>query len=875
MILFFVAFVAMIVSIGGLGLTTYHTRLAQEEYYNPDRHGARPGQYIGKAAELLNLAGTVTQDAFKALLRGFHPETGEPLLKTAGRDVKYCAYDLVLSANKSFSVAWAMAPDQATRDRLILTFQKTVDQLVKRIEEATYVRVGDDSTPVPAKPLIACFYHLSGRLGDVQIHCHLVCSRIGVTEDGRTGAILSRPYYVRSAAWSELATCDHYVALQKAFPGIRLRATPTGPEIDGFPDNVLRNFSKRRQGMERDAGDLSTLSGAVRALIALKTRPAKQSVPSESELISRTQAEAAKLGFYPQDVANILRPRASQPVQTDRVLAEALRNGLARVTERHSHFSQLDLLRHTARAAAGRGVSGHDVEQYVDVEIQQSPHIEALGEYRGRQRFSTPEVLAQEEDVLTLGAELTKGQSHRIHFAGLVARLSLENIRAVADWMSLDRPTKSGQDQRLVIKSIAQDSGQLAIVSAPAGTARIETITRLGRMYQASDSSVLAIGTTGGRVRRLAEETGLPAMPFRTFQNFVERDSSIVAGAKHAAKQLVREAVGRYIGLFPYQRQPLLDDRTVVLVDGAHQISTQDMYILLKNVQRSGCKLVLVGSPDGDLQAIERGVPFAGLLKRFKSPELTDIVHAEHPQDGKNIRRTRTGQTKEVLTDLAVRGKLHISSSQNASETNLISKWQESGGTANPQSHLIFAADKPSAARLNQLASEARRQERRKSRSYTDESIVLASGEKVYVGDRVICPKTARRYGILAGDMGTVLGVSRRLNSVQLEQDNGDRLTLPLTVYPDLSRGYAVTVWQARPTKQAYLLLSGASSEDRQSALTKLSQATESTHVFVDEQTAGPELKDLIRQFANDRKKLLAKDVQELSNARKRGADHP
>ena len=33
----------MIVSIGALGFTTYHTRLAQEEYYNPDRHGERPG----------------------------------------------------------------------------------------------------------------------------------------------------------------------------------------------------------------------------------------------------------------------------------------------------------------------------------------------------------------------------------------------------------------------------------------------------------------------------------------------------------------------------------------------------------------------------------------------------------------------------------------------------------------------------------------------------------------------------------------------------------------------------------------------------------------------------------------------------------------
>jgi hypothetical protein len=300
------------------------------------------------------------------------------------------------------------------------------------------------------------------------------------------------------------------------------------------------------------------------------------------------------------------------------------------------------------------------------------------------------------------------------------------------------------------------------------------------------------------------------------------------------------------------------------------------MHILLRNVQRSGCKLVLVGSPDGDLQAIERGVPFAGLLKRFKSAELTEIVRPEHPQDAKNIQRTRSGKVKEVLQDLAERGHLHVAPSRDSAERSLVSHWQKSGGTANPQDHLIIAADKTSAQRLNQLASEANRMPPSEAPSArTDDSIVLASGEKLYVGNRILCQKTSRRYGILAGDMGTVLGVSRRLNSVQIARDGGERLTLPLTTYPDLTRGYAVTVWQVRPTQHAYLLLAGASFEDRQSALTKLSQAAKTTDVFVDRQTAGPELEELTRQLANDRKKTLAKDVQDLSNQPELGAELP
>ena len=41
----------MIVSIGALGFTTYHTRLAQEEYYSPDKYGERPGQFVGQGAQ--------------------------------------------------------------------------------------------------------------------------------------------------------------------------------------------------------------------------------------------------------------------------------------------------------------------------------------------------------------------------------------------------------------------------------------------------------------------------------------------------------------------------------------------------------------------------------------------------------------------------------------------------------------------------------------------------------------------------------------------------------------------------------------------------------------------------------------------------------
>ena len=109
---------------------------------------------------------------------------------------------------------------------------------------------------------------------------------------------------------------------------------------------------------------------------------------------------------------------------------------------------------------------------------------------------------------------------------------------------------------------------------------------------------------------------------------------------KHAAKQLVREAVGRYIGLYPYQRRPFLDQNTVLIVDQAQQISTPDMARLLQHVERSGSKLLLAGDPDA-LQAVDRGAPFVSFVQRFPAAKLTEPVRPEHPQ-GREQRAAHT-----------------------------------------------------------------------------------------------------------------------------------------------------------------------------------------------------------------------------------------
>ena len=95
-------------SLGFLGNTNYLTLLAQQEYFNPELSGERPGMFSGPGAERLGLRDIVTPQQFSDLLWGYHPTTKEPLLRTAGREAKVLALDQVLSMPKSVSVAWAL-----------------------------------------------------------------------------------------------------------------------------------------------------------------------------------------------------------------------------------------------------------------------------------------------------------------------------------------------------------------------------------------------------------------------------------------------------------------------------------------------------------------------------------------------------------------------------------------------------------------------------------------------------------------------------------------------------------------------------------------------------------------------------------------------
>jgi conjugative relaxase-like TrwC/TraI family protein len=845
-----------LVSIAALGQTMYHVRLAQD-YYDPAKSGERPGEFVGRGAERLGLSGRVTPEAFRALMQGFHPLTGQKLVQNAGSATRDSAWDVVLSPKKSFSVPRGLTTDPDIRRELDAAFNWAVAPSIERIEGVTYTRKGKSSKLVPALPVIMAFVHECSRFPhDPQNHVHLVVLNIAVCEDGSTGALVSRPYFQHKMAWGALFRCDLAYALQQKFPGIKFRNTKTGVEIAEIPEELLRHFSTRRREIEEELAGMESETAAAKQFACLKTRDPKESVPPLAELSARWRDEARRLGFDPERIPAILTQGQSFQVDKAKVLDSAFSSAVESLAVRHSHFSRLDLLRFAADAATGRGVSGHDVIQHVEAQIASQRTIVSVGELRRQKRFSTPAIINEEEKLIGRATAMADGHSHAVNGATLTARASLSTFGTIRRWFALDGDPSLTADKQQAIKFLTSESGRLAILTTAVHTPKMDTLRRAAEFFTAAGYPVLAVGPTARHAKRLTDETGLPSVSLRQFLTLAETDRSPMHAAKHAAKQLIREALGRYIGLYPYQRTPLLDAKSVIIVDRSEQLSTQDMAALLDHCEHYGVKLILSGNADR-IQSLERGAPFGALAKRLPKAELTTVVHPQERQDGENVERLRRGEAKEVLKDFAARGRLHIADTKQEAIEKLVADWDSHGGTRQPASHIIVVNTPAEARRINLLASERCRSQEPTAKC---ESIILPSGEKLFTGDRVICTKTSARYGVESGSLGTLTGVSRRLDLLRVELDSGRTVNLPLATYNRVTSGYAVMPWHAPQTAHAYLLLGGGN-EHRQAALVKFSRATQSTRAYLDLANAGPDCQEIIRQLSVDRGKTLAAEI--------------
>src|SRR5680860_136092 len=317
---------------GNRNLSTPLTR-----YYT--EAGTPPGRWIGSGLHALG-SGEVKQQAQVsekqlALLLGMgrDPVTGEPLGRAFpeydakagvyGSDVAarraVAGYDLTFSVPKSVSALWGVA-DAGTQALIVEAHHESVGEVLDFVERevaATRRGVGARNGAVTQADVVGvvatAFDHWDSRLGDPQLHTHVVISnKVKTAEDGRWRSLDGRPLHASVVALSE-----HYNAVLAdrltRVLGIEWEQRERGKdrsaawELAPVPDELVREFSSRSRGIDLETDRLiatyveqrgrrpsAETVIRLRATATLTTRPEKQ-IRSLADLTAEWRGRAESI----------------------------------------------------------------------------------------------------------------------------------------------------------------------------------------------------------------------------------------------------------------------------------------------------------------------------------------------------------------------------------------------------------------------------------------------------------------------------------------------------------------------------------------------------------------------------------------------------
>lgn len=778
----------------------YYIALGREDYYTAG--GEPPGQWLGSGAKELGFFGAVEKDAFRNLLTGHSPE-GKPLLQNAGDENHQAGWDFTFSAPKSVSVIWSQA-DPATRRAMQNAHQKAVEKAIGYLENAeSFTRRGKGGTEWErAKLIVATFEHGTSRAQDPQLHTHALIMNVCVREDDTTGALLSKPLFKAKMAAGAIYRAELAHQLEEKLSLVAERKGRVF-EIKGVSKRLMDEFSKRREAI-LEALEKSGFSGAKAAAAAnLATREVKGHIARE-ELFINWHLVGMEHGFSLSEVKTLL---TGQEIKRDleREKRAAVETAITKITESQSHFSERDLIRHTAEEAQGRGLSADHVLSAVKEELTHSSELVRLGQVKNELRYTTKENLLIETKML---AQV---------MAGREKDFSLKEDAAISQKLS--------EEQKKALHHIAETRGAVKVVSGMAGTGKTTLLNAAREVWEASGFEVRGAALSGKAAQGLEEGAGIKSETIHKTLSDLEKGNLKI------------------------------NSNTILVIDEAGMVGTRQMARLVDEMSRAGGKLVLVGDAR-QLQPIDAGGPFRAIAERIGAAELTDIRRQRDERDREAIKAIAGGRAERALQSFAERGLLTVTENRREAMKELISDWKKIAGE-NPKEVLIITGTRLEAATLNKLA-----QEDRKTQGELGSRSLTVNGTHFYENDRILFTKNSRLYGVKNGSLGTIDAIDERQDVLRVKLDSGAEVRISARQYENVSLGYAVTTHKGQGvTVEKSFVLSGGEMTDRELSYVQASRAKGETRIYTDRSDAGDLLTALARRMNNSRQKDMAVDV--------------
>jgi conjugative relaxase-like TrwC/TraI family protein len=786
-----------VLTIGKLGasvdqLAYYEQQVAQglEDYFSG--RGEAPGRWIGDGCGGIGLRGQVDRTGFMRAMRGCDPRTGEGLRPPRSR-TKVAAFDLTFSAPKSVSVLFAIA-DEDVSAALLEAHERAVEAAFAYVErEACFTRRGHNGERrIRGDGFVAAAYrHRLSRAGDPQLHTHVVVANMTRAE-GRWTTLEAHSLYEHKSAAGAVYRAVLRTEVRERLPWVWWRQSGRGLfEIEGVPNAVLREFSRRRVEIEERALELTGVAAAQLSRerlqgIALATRKAKDYGVGSARWRREAQARAAEHGLGQHEMERLVAspPRASWVAEAEVVQAAGERlSGSGGLTENHNTFAH----RHALAEIAGEFAQGASVTQLERATSGYLDHrsVVPLGRVGGEQRFTTRDLLACEQAIVHGGERRTSERTAMLH-------------PRAPDLMLADEDVSLSDEQLKALRALVTDGRGVSVLEALAGTGKTRVLAAVAQMYAGAGHQVIGVAPTARAARELGEVAGVPAY---TIQRL----------------------------LFELSGTGGLAARTVVLFDEAASAPTRPSAELLDQAERAGTKVIAAGDP-GQLPSVAAGGWFAAIADRVGGPELREVMRQRDPAERDALELVHDGDPMPYIELKRSQDALAVHEHEADAVTAVLDQWDAARRAHGLSRAVMIARDNATREILNDHA----RRLLSRDRTLADERVTIADRE-FRVGDRVIARRNDRYRDIDNGTLGSVAAIDRDTGELMIITDAGQRRQLDAGYVSDhLEHAYALTGHGAQGTTVEWAAVIGRPSEFTcEWAYTALSRARGQTQLHV------------------------------------------
>ncbi len=640
----------------------------------------------------------------------------------------------------------------------------------------------------------AAYQHRTSRAQDPHLHTHVIVANLARSPDGTYRALDGRPLLERyRLATGYLYQSQLRFELTRSL-GVEWRRPEKGmAEIAGVPDEVLKEFSKRRAQV-RDHLEREGTSGFYAAKVAaIQTRDRKEPIDLP-RLRDEWQARAAEHGLGRRQLKRLLGRAVERELDEREIAAIATRlAGPEGLTEKRSTFSGPDAVMAWAEAHPQGAPVGHVlscVKRFLKLDEITSVQRADVGRPAV---FSTGELIRHEQAALGLA------DPDREVRTPVVSERTLEQVAHEQDML--------GTEQQAMVRAVAASPDRVVCVVGHAGAGKTVALGALAEAFRRDGYVALGAAPSGVAAATLEAETGVPSVTLH---------------------RLLAENWGR--GGLPRD--------SVLLVDEAGMADTRTLSKVLWQVAHADGKLVLVGDP-AQLGAVGPGGLFAALVERYGAIELIDNHRQRDQLERRALTLLRDGGSRDYLANTAEQGRLSVAESRTEAKAQLVADWWRHAAS-DLQGSVMIAYSRSDVAELNAVARTLLDREGRLGR----ERLRLATGVELGVGDRVLCSRNDRALGVANGQRGTVVAVNSDERSLAVELDDRRRLTLPAS-YLDaghVSYGWALTghKTQGITVEHAFVLAPGEG-KLKEWGYVALSRARTNTRLYAVEREFDPD----------------------------------